>query len=418
MEETQSASDLEPPSSSHLRPITNLDPPLPASVLLDRELSHKSSLRRKGNILTGCPELDEYVLLGGFERGSVVGISSEDEEFALRIGLQTVANLLVSKPEARARIVTTLPPVGLLPKLREVVAGEVVERRGVEEVPGGLRAVVYGYFRRVEISRVFDFEGLGDVIGELEGEGTEDVVDGGERGVVAEDKDGGGGGEQTAPKQTKPTPQKGRPRQNNPPRTPLPDLILITHTSTLLNTLFTGRDKPTAHEKASLLFSRLHHLTRPPNHGNPLIILLNSTTSPFTPETAAQTSDYLANMARPPMPRETDPSERPRSIIEPTLRSVFGVGSAASMGRGQVQIGKPSFGNVFAKMLDVHMLCTRIPRVVDGGSSWVVEVLLDGLGVYEMEGDGEERGVVRRCREQRWGPLEVDGAGRVVAAFR
>ncbi|KAK4453439.1 hypothetical protein QBC34DRAFT_477319 [Podospora aff. communis PSN243] len=646
MEENQSDTDLDSPHSHHLQSPTVIELPLPASVLLDRELFHKATLRRRGNITSGCPELDDYTLLGGFERGFVVGISSEDEDFALRIGLQTVANLLVSRPEARARIVTTLTPVGLLPKLREALAGEVVERRGVVGVPGVLREVVYGYFGRVEISRVFDFEGLGDVVGELEGEGVvEGGGEGGDGGVVGggdaveegrgfEDAEGevpavagelklgsgearlSGGAlpvrtvlgpshgpevtsqresdtepacgqvlslevgmvhqtstavsdpdssplsspptspvdpraevvptlpdirpipervrphirkaeimdsedipdstppnssplssppqssppvprpeagsyrpvrlpveipdsetespdtestvsleelapeplqaqsesqqpelpklpepesptpvtldehqpeppppsplpEEAAPRETKSTHQRPSPKQTTPPRSPLPDFILITHTSTLFNTLFTGRDKPTAHEKASLLSTRLHQLTRSPNHGSPLIFLLNSTTSPFTPEQTAHTGENPADMARPPIPRETDPSERLRSITEPTLRSVFGMSPATAMRRGQGQRGKPSFGGVFAQMLDVHLLCTRVPRGIDGGFMWVVEVLLDKVGVYDFVGEGgEDEGVTRRCREQRWGALEVDGRGRIVGAFK
>jgi hypothetical protein len=41
----------------------------------------------KGNLTTGCGELDEYVLLGGFERGSVVGVSAEGEEMGLRVSV-------------------------------------------------------------------------------------------------------------------------------------------------------------------------------------------------------------------------------------------------------------------------------------------------------------------------------------------
>lgn len=61
--------------------------PVPASELLDQELARKERLCRKGNLRTGCRELDEYVLLGGFERGSVVGLSVEEEEMGLSVGL-------------------------------------------------------------------------------------------------------------------------------------------------------------------------------------------------------------------------------------------------------------------------------------------------------------------------------------------
>lgn len=59
--------------------------PLPASLLLDQEVARKETLRRKGNVTTGCSELDDYVLLGGFERGSVVGVSAEEEELGLSV---------------------------------------------------------------------------------------------------------------------------------------------------------------------------------------------------------------------------------------------------------------------------------------------------------------------------------------------
>lgn len=214
--------------------------------------------------------------------------------------------------------------------------------------------------------------------------------------------------------------RKVTPQRPSPPRPlPLPDVILITHTSTLLNTLFTGRDKPTAHSRMSQLSSKLRHLTRSPSHGSPLIMLLNSLTIPFSAELAAHnTNDYSpAELARPPLPREADPFERPRNLPEPTLRSVFGSGSGAGLVARRAPRGKPSFGVVFTQLLDLHLLCTRVPRVAGGGVAWVVEVLLDEIGVYEMGGD--EGVVTRRCREQRWGAVDIEGGGgRVLDAFR
>ncbi|KAM0323169.1 hypothetical protein ACHAQA_009019 [Verticillium albo-atrum] len=83
---------------------------------------------------------------------------------------------------------------------------------------------------------------------------------------------------------------------------------------------------------------------------------------------------------------------------------------------------KPSFGMVFAQILDLHLLCTRVPRGADDAERvfgdapgeakfvWVVEVLLDEIGVWEGK-----RGP-RRSREQRWGAVDVV-KGRVVNAF-
>lgn len=83
-------------------------------------------------------------------------------------------------------------------------------------------------------------------------------------------------------------------------------------------------------------------------------------------------------------------------------------------------------------MLDLHLLCTRVPRSgpdadlvfatpVQGheqegrGHSYVtvVEVLLDEMGVWE--GGAGKKGV-RRNREQRWAAVEVRN-GKVVDAF-
>lgn len=59
--------------------------PIPGSVLLDREIARRDGLKQMGNILTGCKELDDSTLLGGFERGCVVGISAEDEGIGLLV---------------------------------------------------------------------------------------------------------------------------------------------------------------------------------------------------------------------------------------------------------------------------------------------------------------------------------------------
>lgn len=72
---------LSPAPSLAISPLQ----PVAASELLDRELFGKARLRRKGNVTTGCSELDDYVLLGGFERGSVVGVSAEEEEMGLLV---------------------------------------------------------------------------------------------------------------------------------------------------------------------------------------------------------------------------------------------------------------------------------------------------------------------------------------------
>ncbi|RSL41827.1 hypothetical protein CEP53_012532 [Fusarium sp. AF-6] len=67
-------------ASSHF----TLDP-IPASVLADKEAQRRDAVAQLGYCMTGCAVLDDDVLLlGGFERGSVVGVSAEDEEMGVQ----------------------------------------------------------------------------------------------------------------------------------------------------------------------------------------------------------------------------------------------------------------------------------------------------------------------------------------------
>lgn len=55
--------------------------PVSASTLASIEKQRRDFVRGLGPCRSGCDDLDDYVLLsGGFERGSVVGISAEDED--------------------------------------------------------------------------------------------------------------------------------------------------------------------------------------------------------------------------------------------------------------------------------------------------------------------------------------------------
>lgn len=58
--------------------------PIPASVLADKEARRRDAAVEMGYCMTGCAVLDDEVLLGGFERGSVVGVSAEDEEMGVQ----------------------------------------------------------------------------------------------------------------------------------------------------------------------------------------------------------------------------------------------------------------------------------------------------------------------------------------------
>ncbi|KAL2017063.1 hypothetical protein VTK56DRAFT_2636 [Thermocarpiscus australiensis] len=476
--------------------------PVPASVLLEQELARKERLCRKGNLMTGCRELDGYVLLGGFERGSVVGVSAEEEEMGLLIGFQTIAHLLTtaavggSEASARAMVITTLPSTMLLPKLREVLVGQLSTalRDGLQNI----KSFVQECLERISIARVFDIEGLWEVLGELEdavqaadvrspppGQGIgprqelnaavseeaeppaqtrTEVLDSEDKDVLSPPKSSPS--QEPPPQPSKTHPDETPTARKDPPPSTLPDIILITHTSTLLNALFTGRDKQAAHNTMLLLSSHLHYLTRSPTHSGPLIMLLNSTTSSPAASQQQQHTHDAATAAAMDMDRRSAPSKQP----EPTLRSIFNpplqqltVAAAAAPyphphrypypypyppGHAHTRRNKPSFGLVFAQLLDLHLLCTRVPRTKadapavaaqvamapvtatapgqgtgaggrNGGVSyvWVVEVLLDEMGVYERAaGDGGWDWRVRRCREQRWAAVAVEN-GRIVEAF-
>lgn len=211
-----------------------------------------------------------------------------------------------------------------------------------------------------------------------------------------------------------------------------PDVILITHMSTLLSSLFHQRDKAIAHQTLQLLASHLRYLTRSPEHGGPLVMILNSTTSsdinyPVPP----REQDRDGPLRQPPQGGPRSPN-RP---LDPTLRSIFNPpplplsGLSYSHDTPQSRRNKPSFGLIFTQMLDMHLLCTKIPKTkrdakalyapVSPGTGkkvdyvWAVEVLLDQIGLWE----GPEKvleGAPRRSREQRWGAVEVEKHGSIV----
>lgn len=236
-----------------------------------------------------------------------------------------------------------------------------------------------------------------------------------------------------------------------PPKPTPPSLILITHTSTLLTTLFATHDTPTAHAKSHLLAARLRRLARSQALGLPLILLLNATAPYyFTPAPPPQpppqptsrpppgsstiivptTMQQLSSSSQQrqlPQPQAAPRPEGHKPQPEPSLRSIFGgivylPPSGAGGGRRAMQRNRPSYGMVFARLVEVHLLCTRVARTredvelgrkgVGAECKWVVEVLGDEVGIFEM--GGEKGGVRWRSREQRWGVVDVDGWGRVV----
>ncbi|KAI8294004.1 hypothetical protein K4K56_003439 [Colletotrichum sp. SAR 10_98] len=190
------------------------------------------------------------------------------------------------------------------------------------------------------------------------------------------------------------------PRREAEPEPPSPpDIILITHFSTLMTALFTGRDRASAHDGLQSLSAFLRYLSRSLS-SSPLIMLLNSTSSSKS-KTLTEPPPMPPSEAPPP-PDERSSSSKP---LAATLRSVFNppqLDIPGYAGHAAARRNKPTFGLVFAQLLDLHLLCTKVPRTRedaerlyappdrgDGGRgggvryTWVVEVLLDELGVWE-----------------------------------
>ncbi|KAK1780010.1 hypothetical protein QBC45DRAFT_410091 [Copromyces sp. CBS 386.78] len=376
-----------------------------------------------------------------------------------------------AKPEAKAKamIITTLSTTSLLPRLRLALVSEArVLLQGNGNAQQVERAKIKSCLERVLVARVFDAEGLREVLRELEEEDTSsnkqktatDMLGSSSADKSAGTEGGRGGG-------------AGQEQKADSNASPLPSLILITNTSYLLNTLFarnkTGSDRFAAHNSAVQLSDQIRGLSR----RGPLVMLLNSTISPVSSNSTSSMFDddnnnrgskqpdlsIMRSIFNPPPPAPMEGAvgvmaglvgqQQPAGVAPASYRGGGGHGGYGNHFQQQHQTqpqtataaaaaasrrNKPSYGMVFSQMLDLHLLCTRVPRgrSRQGGGYgryvWAVEVLLDELGVYEGlegvlgetgEGEGKRKGLTRRSREQRWGAVEIEqGSGRVVDAFR
>ncbi|KAM5346543.1 hypothetical protein ACJ41O_009548 [Fusarium nematophilum] len=413
--------------------------PVPVSVLADKEGRRRDEAVELGLCRTGCSSLDDYVLAGGFERGSIVGISAEDEEMGVQLGLQTLAHSLCDERITTGLVVTPKPASVMLAGLRDAVKAELKER-GVGE--GQARARLRDSLERVMLSCVFDLDGLWEVLADLdrpeeeeehreqeqelepEQDGESEVEERVEEIQDSQDDDD----EALSPPIRGPSPRQQQPPPPPPGRTATshPEIIVITHFSSLLTSFFTHRERSAARSTLQLLGSHLRDLSRNLS-SSPLILLLNSTSSPSSSGFSTSTTAAAAAGRGPPSAASPPAKHTP---LDPTLRSIFnppppqppplGYSPYASSSRRT----KPGFGLIFSQLLDLHLLCTWIPRTrrdaeaavlrhEDGaaarlvGAAWVVEVLLDEMGVWEG------RKGARPGREQRWTAVDVQGGKRV-----
>ena len=59
--------------------------PVTAATLAEAEGRRRREARARGACASGCAEVDDCLLLGGLERGCVVGVSAEEEDFGVMV---------------------------------------------------------------------------------------------------------------------------------------------------------------------------------------------------------------------------------------------------------------------------------------------------------------------------------------------
>ncbi|TGO09858.1 hypothetical protein BTUL_0152g00130 [Botrytis tulipae] len=445
---------LYPPAPAPAHPIT-------ADQLLELEERQRALFNEKGDgsarIRTGCQDIDNYVLCaskdrldGGFERGIVVGLSAADgdESTSSRvISLNLIASVLLqhidlvnviqtfqsestNRSKPKVVVIDTTGSFNL-PLLVKILRSRLLKRRYEmrsrnditmnlndgqntdESTEIDIQKEVNALLELVAISRVFDIEGLWEVLSELgrpndlsrnngddqempttipsrtskpvEGK-TEPLHTIPDEICDSEDEDI----ELTPP--PPPPPVKPPAPTSNSTETS-PEILIIDSMHHLITHLFTHSEKISAHNLLSLLSRTFHTLTRTQNI---LTILHNTTTS---------TKSTFANQ---------HPSRQPSP---PTIQSIFT--STAQ---------KPSLGRIFDDFLNLHIMISKLPKKredaemlyarddntshvgnEDVAYSFVFEVLRDECPVL-----GGERKLGRRFgdREQRWGVFEMgDGDG-------
>ncbi|KAF7952560.1 uncharacterized protein EAE97_002057 [Botrytis byssoidea] len=439
--------------------------PITADQLLELEERQRVLFNEKGSgparIRTGCQEIDNYVLCagkgkldGGFERGIVVGLSAADgdESTSSRvISLNLIASVLsqhidlvdviqnfqselTNKSKPKVVVIDTTGSFNL-PLLVKILRTRLLKRRyemrsrnditmnlnngqNTDESTGiDIQKEVNALLELVAISRVFDIEGLWEVLSELgrpddlfrkneddqempatipsrtskpvEGK-TEPLHKIPDEICDSEDEDI----ELTPP--PPPPPVKPQVLTPIPSSTETsPEILIIDSMHHLITHLFTHSEKVSAHNLLSLLSHTLHTLTRTQN----ILTILHNTTTSTKPTFANQHSSR-----QPPPP-------------PPTIHSIFT--SPAQ---------KPSLGRIFDDFLNLHIMISKLPKKrgdaemlyargentshvgsEDVAYSFVFEILRDECPVL-----GGERKVGRRFgdREQRWGVFEMgDGDG-------
>lgn len=300
----------------------------------------------------------------------------------------------------------------MLAGLRDAIKAEL-ETKGHDR---DLKAKLRQCLEKVMLSCVFDLDGLSEVLADLDPGGPpeennsqqeQEETEGQDATTVQVDEiqDSQDDDEeafspvQEASQQPQPEKLPDRTSQH-------PEVIVITHFSSLLTSLFAHREKSAAHSTLHLLGAHVRDLSRN-LPSSPLILLLNSTSSAFSGPVNTNTNTATVSPTK-------------QTSVDPILRSIFNPPQSTGYNTRRT---KPNYGLAFSRLLDLHLLCTRIPRTKQDAEVaaqhrpgdevkmvWAMEVLLDEMGVWEGKMG------VRPGREQRWAAVDIE-RGRIRAAF-
>ncbi|KAF1829019.1 hypothetical protein BDW02DRAFT_190888 [Decorospora gaudefroyi] len=377
----------------------------------------------QNRLSTSIPSINE-ILNGGLIAGSMISICGGEEEVSsLYTNLMTTSLL---EPTTSSSIVVIIDTTGNFNVVR--LYNVLVERlrlqnetHGYTAVGPGVEEVAGQILERVKMMRPFDFEGLGEAVGEvrwgLESTKEEEGLGGGgggrevverlhsKRGYVVDSEDeeeeeeemlfesGAGGVTEEAPVQhpeakqgygqhpTNPTPTQETKHQQHQKV----NLILINNLSQII-TPFLKKDYLTANAQVSTFLTSLNDLTRTHN----LHTLIGNSAAPqriSTPSAPPQQKD-MTSAAPPPEPAPT-PSIFTSNVLVPCLMDVWG------------------------RYVDVCLLVGLVPkRRADAKAFYGKAGGAGAGGMGAGKGIGKKRGVEMVCvLEVLWDRWEGRGGG-------
>ena len=454
-----------PPAQSHVEAQPLLTP-LSAHALAAEEVARRNEGQSLGYFQCGCTEIDERLLLGGFSNGSIVGISSDDEtevgllvssgqlrlclnvsktqshstvpdpillnyitNSLMQLGIQTLVRSILNNKTRRAILVApSLSAAGIVRLLSAVTINQLAS--DPKATSSGMKTAE-DCLRRVMVSRVFDIDGIWQLFAELDAKGrpnrvnssppkrthvevkdaTQEIQDSEDEDFSLSNKDHAQASDNSGAAGDR---SPGLFASQSTTLSSNPDFILICGFSSLLTSLFAQRQRDAAHSSLALFSAQLRFLARS-LHSRPLIMILNSTMS--EQEAGPSPVDALNEPSLVP-----DSRTKRRRSLDPTLTSIFNPPpTSLAYGRGLRQ-SKPKFGLIFSQLLDVHLLCSQLPRAKEDAESalaqtqtnshmsglrqdTIIEVLFDSIGKWQPKHG-------RRHREQLW--VAVDSSRGII----